>query len=99
LTIGARLLFRYKAAIAKPIKDKKLVEPIAKRILALIGKLFNQLLLLEACLDIGAAAATAAFLFLFAFAFLLEKGGLFAIYKHIQQFSNVKDQNNVKFAD
>jgi hypothetical protein len=59
--------------------------------LELIGKLFNQLLLFEACLDIG-AAATAAFLFLFAFAFLLEKGGLFAICKHIQQFGNFKDR-------
>jgi len=72
------VVFKYKEAIAKPINDKKLVEPIAKRILALIDKLFNQLLLLEACLDIGAATA-AAFLFFFALDFLREKGGLFAI--------------------
>jgi len=76
------MLFRYKEAIVKPNNEKKLVEPIAKRILALIGKLFSQLLLLEACLDTGAAGATAAFLFLFALALLLEKGSLFAICFH-----------------
>ena len=81
--VGAKLL-KYKDAIAIPINNKKLVEPIAKRILVLIGKLFNQPLLLEACLDIG-AGLTAALLFFFALDILREKGGLFAMSFHIQQ--------------